>query len=195
LRARGNHEDAAQRYSRIVKLFRRRHARPPAAAATSGDPRPAIDDGLTAVVVVVEDEADEARAAAQRAEAWRKLRRIAAEAVIRQDEAEDLLADVREREPLAELAPRGGQLVSRFVALRAELPECDDPALRRHVSVLEKVFDHHALMLSSSLDLLAVDWRSERMVEELQKIDGLGAPAQWLEAVRAELREPDEALD
>jgi hypothetical protein len=174
-----------------VKLFKRRHARPP----IEDHVEPRVDDSVTAVVVLVEDEADEARRAAARVAAWKLLRRIVAEAVIRQDEAEDLLADIRDREPLAALAPRGGQLVSRFVALRNDLPDFDDAALRRHVSVLEKVFDHHALMLTSSLDLLAVDWRSERMVEELEKIDGLGAPAQWLEAVRAELRQPDEALD
>jgi hypothetical protein len=173
-----------------VRLFKRRHADSGGLAA-----RAAAADDLTAVVVVVDDEVDEARAAADRAAAWKALRRIAAEAIIRQDEAEDLLAAIHDREPLSDLAPRGGRLVSRFVALRNELPEADDSALRRHVSVLQKVFDHHALMLSSSLDLLAVDWRSERMVEELQKIDGLGAPAQWLEAVRAELREPDEATD
>jgi hypothetical protein len=181
----------ARRYSReSVKLFKRRH-HTASAERPAGEP---LDDVVSAVVVVVEDEADEARRAVERDEAWEALRRIVAEAVIRQDEAEDLLADIREREPLAALAPRGGRIVSRFVALRTDLPRFDDAALRRHVSVLEKVFDHHALMLSSSLDLLAVDWRSERMVEELEKIDGLGAPAQWLEAVRAELRRPDEAL-
>ena len=174
-----------------MKLFKRRHHRAPV-EHPADEP---LDEVVSAVVVVLEDEADEARRAVERDAAWQALRRIVAEAVIRQDEAEDLLADIRAREPLADLAPRGGRLVSRFVGLRAELPACDDMALRRHVSVLEKVFDHHALMLTSSLDLLAVDWRSERMVEELQKIDGLGAPAQWLEAVRAEVRRPDEALD
>ena len=49
------------------------------------------------------------------------------------------------------------------------------------------MFDHHALMLSSSLDMLAVDWRSERLVEELERIAGLGAPAARLEGIRAEL--------
>jgi hypothetical protein len=171
-----------------VRLFRRKHPQPPAEA----EPRRTVEDEATAVVVVVEDEVDEAQAAARRADAWKALRRIAAEAIIRQDDAEELLAQVREREPLCDLAPRGGELVSRFVDLRNLLPESDDPAIRRHVSVLEKVFDHHALMVSSSLDLLAVDWRSERMVEQLQKIDGLGAPGQWLEAVWAELREPEE---
>lgn len=172
-----------------MKLFKRRRHDTPAE-------RPAAEplDDVVSAVVVLDDEADEARRAVDRAEAWQALRRIVAEAVIRQDEAEDLLADIREREPLAGLAPRGGRLISRFVALRADLPDFDDPALHRHVSVLEKVFDHHALMLTSSLDLLSVDWRSERMVEELEKIDGLGAPAQWLETVRAELRRPDEAI-
>jgi hypothetical protein len=173
-----------------VKLFKRRHQN---LSAEHAHDEP-LGDVVSAVVVVVEDEADEARRAVERDEAWEALRRIVAEAVIRQDEAENLLAGIREREPLATLAPRGGRLVSRFVALRTDLPHLEDAALRRHVSVLEKVFDHHALMLTSSLDLLSVDWRSERMVEELEKIDGLGAPAQWLEAVRAELRRPDEAL-
>ena len=42
-------------------------------------------------------------------------------------------------------------------------------------------------MLSSSLDMLAVDWRSERIVEELERITGLGAPAQRLDRIREEL--------
>jgi hypothetical protein len=39
------------------------------------------------------------------------------------------------------------------------------------------------------LDLLTVDWRSERMVEQLERIDGLGRPAKWLDATRLELLE------
>ena len=53
--------------------------------------------------------------------------------------------------------------------------------------MLGPVLDHHALMLSSSLDMLAVDWRSERIVEELERITGLGAPAQRLDRIREEL--------
>jgi hypothetical protein len=162
-------------------MFLRRRAR-----AARGALHEPADHRVTAVVVF-EDDAEELDAAAAREQARAALRAIAAEAVIHQDAAEQLLADVRARLPLAELAPRGGHLASRFVALRRALPETDDPQLRRHVAVLRKVFDHHALMLSCSLELLSVDWRSERMVEELEKIDGLGAPAQWLEAVRAEL--------
>ena len=39
------------------------------------------------------------------------------------------------------------------------LPESNDPAIRRITDMLGPVLDHHALMLNSSLDMLAVDWR------------------------------------
>jgi hypothetical protein len=120
-------------------------------------------------------------------EAWGELRRIVAEAVIWQDKAEELLVDIRHREPLAELAPRGGPLIRRFCALKQRLPESSDPAIRRYTDVLGPVFDHHALMLNASLDMLAVDWRSERIVAELERIEGLGAPAQRLDRLREEL--------
>jgi hypothetical protein len=120
--------------------------------------------------------------------ALRALRAITAEAVIRQVEAEDLLAGIRRREPLAELAPRGGRLTSRFVALREALPQrCDDADVRRYTRVLRAVFDHHALMLSSSMELLAFDWRSQAIVDQIEKIDGLGPPAMWLEEIRREV--------
>ena len=147
--------------------------------------RPGIGlrDGDTAVVVV-----DGAACSTRgRADELAALRAITAEAVILQDAAEDLLVAIRERRPLAELAPRGGPLVSRFLALRARLASSADPDVRRYTTVLRAVFDHHALVLSTSLDLLAVDWRSEAMVRQLEQIDGLGPPAQWLEDVRREL--------
>ena len=120
-------------------------------------------------------------------EAWGELRRIVAEAVIWQDKAEELLVDIRHREPLAELAPRGGPLIRRFCELRTRLPVSNDPAIRCFTDVLGPVLDHHALMLNSSLDMLAVDWRSERIVAELERIEGLGAPAARLERIREEL--------
>jgi hypothetical protein len=120
-------------------------------------------------------------------DAWRELHRIVAEAVIWQDKAEELLVDISHREPLAELAPRGGPLIRRFFELKRRLPQSSDPEIRRITEVLGPVLDHHAMMLNSSLDMLAVDWRSERIVEELERIDGLGAPAQRLDRIRAEL--------
>jgi hypothetical protein len=159
-------------------MLRRRRART--------DPEPAQDLGVRVISVAWDDEA-EAMRAAPREQAWRELRAIVAEAVIWQDEANEVLAAISRREPLAELAPRGGPLVRRFCELRDRLPESDDPELRRITDVLGPVLDHHALMLSSSLDMLAVDWRSPRIVEELEKIEGLGAPGERLESIRAEL--------
>jgi hypothetical protein len=156
-------------------MFRRRRAHT--------DPGPAPDFGARVVSVVRDDEP----APPSAEDAWRELRAIVAEAVIWQDAAEELLAAISRREPLSELAPRGGPLIRRFCRLRARLPESDDPELRRITDVLGPVFDHHALMLSSSLDMLAVEWRSERLVEELERITGLGRPAARLEGIRAEL--------
>jgi hypothetical protein len=161
-------------------LFRRRRAQ--------RDPGSVQDDGVRVVSIAYdEDDGADARRAAAREEAWRQLRAIVAEAVIWQDSAEELLAAISRREPLAELAPRGGPLIRRFCELGDRLPRSDDHEIQRITTVLGPVFDHHALMLSSSLDMLAVDWRSERIVEELEKIHGLGAPAERLETIRAQL--------
>ena len=141
---------------------------------------------VTSVVVDEDDGAPTDRDAAPE-RAWRELRAIVAEVLIWQDAANDVLAAISRREPLAELAPRGGPLVRRFCELRARLPESNDVELRRITEILAPVFDHHALMLSSSLDMLAVDWRSDRLVQELERITGLGAPAERLEGIYAEL--------
>ena len=147
--------------------------------------RPLADELDVHVLSVDVD--DDGRGAGERAaadeRAWRELRAIVAEAVIWQDEANEVLRAVSRREPLAELAPWGGPLVRRFCELRARLPESDDLELRRITEVLGPVLDHHALMLSSSLDMLAVDWRSERIAEELERITGLGPPAERLERI------------
>jgi len=152
--------------------------------------QPPIPDDLGVSVIAI-DVDDDGRAPDERAaaleQAWRELRAIVAEAVIWQDAADEVLAAISRREPLAELAPRGGPLVRRFCALRARLPESDDLELRSITDVLGPVLDHHALMLSSSLDMLAVDWRSERLVEELERIKGLGAPAHRLERIHSRL--------
>jgi hypothetical protein len=149
---------------------------------------PAHDHGARVLSVVFDEDGRAGeRLAEARATAWRELREIVAEAVIRQDQANELLLAISRREPLAELAPRGGPLIRRFFALRARLPECEDPDLRRITGVLGPVFHHHAMMLSSALDMLAVDWRSERLVAQLERIEGLGTPARRLEEIRAEL--------
>lgn len=166
---------------RSVKEQAKRHlVRRPAARSM---PAVALDD--VRAVIVDEREAGQAQ---RRARALAALAAIMDEAVILQDQTEELLVDIRHREPLADVSPRGGRLASRFYALRGQLPELRDPEVQRYTELLRMVFDHHALMITSSLDLLSVDWRSERMVEQLERIDGLGRPAEWLDAARLELR-------
>jgi hypothetical protein len=159
-------------------MFRRRRAR---------NSRPAVPEDLGAAVVSIRIDDNVVATPPDREQAWKELRAIVAEAIIWQDEATEVLIAISRREPLAELAPRGGPLVRKFCQLRDRLPESDDPELRRITEVLGPVLHHHALMLSSSLDMLAVDWRSERLVAELERIDGLGPPAERLELIRAEL--------
>lgn len=114
------------------------------------------------------------------------LRRIVDESILLQGLTEDILAGIHERRSLAELAPPGGALVSRFVALRAGVPEPADPLLRDVARTLRETLDHHALMLSCSLELLG-DLRPERVSEQIDQLDGLGAPARRLCALQEEL--------
>jgi len=116
------------------------------------------------------------------------MRRIVAEAVILQDEAEAVVRGAQAREGLGFLAPRGGPLVRRFFSLRDLLPKaCDDPAdedLRRR---LDAILHHHALAVWVALDLLACEWRSERIARQLDALDGLGEPAVELDQLYAQL--------
>jgi hypothetical protein len=119
--------------------------------------------------------------------AWERFAIVVDEAIVLQDSTELMLCEIRDQRPLADLAERGGPVISRFETLRRELPAARGPDLARRIDLLDRILAHHAMVLSASLDLLSVNWRSERMVEELGKIAGLGRPAQWLEALKAEL--------
>lgn len=116
------------------------------------------------------------------------MRRIVAEAVILQDEAEAVVRGAQAREGLGFLAPRGGPLVRRFFGLRDLLPKaCEDSAdedLRRR---LDAILHHHALAVWVALDLLACEWRSERIARQLDALDGLGEPAVELDQLYAQL--------
>ncbi|MFL6044080.1 MAG: hypothetical protein ACJ72M_03065 [Propionibacteriaceae bacterium] len=116
------------------------------------------------------------------------MRRIAAEAVILQDEAEAVVRGARAREGLGFLAPRGGPLVRRFFGLRDQLPKaCDDAADEELRRQLDAILHHHALAVWVALDLLACEWRSERIARQLDALDGLGEPAVHLDQLYAEL--------
>jgi hypothetical protein len=151
-----------------VRLFRRA-------------PRPAdLDDARVVSHVVMFDDAPDP-------EARRRLLRAVAEAVVLQDRAVEVLADMRNREPLDEVAQRAGPLARRFHALRDELPVAEDGVMQRQCATASVVLDHHGRVLVHGLELLAAEWRSERIVEQLERLDGLGAPAERLDALYAEL--------
>jgi hypothetical protein len=116
------------------------------------------------------------------------MRRIAAEAVILQDEAEAVVRGARAREGLGFLAPRGGPLVRRFFVLRDSLPKtCESPADEELRRQLDAILHHHALAVWVAMDLLACEWRSERIADQLDALDGLGEPAVQLDQLYAAL--------
>ena len=116
------------------------------------------------------------------------LRRIAAEAVILQDRPRTCSAAYAPGRPLGELAPRGGPVVRRFFALRDSLPaHCEDPEDERIRRILDVTLHHHAMVLSTALEFLALEWRSDQISRQLDGFDGLGAPARALDEVYATL--------
>jgi hypothetical protein len=128
------------------------------------------------------------------AETRAALRSVAAEALIRQDEAEAVIRSIRAREQLGLVARRGGPLVRRFFALRDELPSvCDDPEDARIRDALDAILHAHALAVSVALDLLACEWRSDRLARQVDSLTGLGAPAEILEVLYRELGREDRA--
>jgi hypothetical protein len=127
-------------------------------------------------------------AAEEQADQHAALRRIAAEAVILQDEAESVIAGIRARQGLGYLAPRGGPVVRRFFALRDRLPpRCADPADERLREILDVTCHHHAMALATALEFCALEWRSPQIARQIDAFDGLGPPARHLDEAYAEL--------
>lgn len=126
--------------------------------------------------------------AEEQADQHMTLRRIAAEAVILQDEAEAVIAGIRARQSLGYLAPRAGPVVRRFFALRDWLPRwCADPDDERRRAILDVTFHHHAMALATALEFSALEWRSPEIARQIDALDGLGPPARRLDEVYAEL--------
>jgi hypothetical protein len=108
--------------------------------------------------------------------------------MILQDEAEAVVRGAQAREGLGFLAPRGGPLVRRFFGLRDLLPgACPDSADEELRRQLDAILHHHALAVWVALDLLAYEWRSEKIGRQLDALNGLGEPAAHLEQLYAEL--------
>ena len=115
------------------------------------------------------------------------LRRIAAEAVILQDQADVALRQARARAPLGQIAPYAGPLVHRFFRLRDRLPRhCADPADERLRATLDVILHHHAMLVATALDLLAYEYRSESVARAVESME-IGEPGRRLDEVYAEL--------
>jgi hypothetical protein len=139
----------------------------------------------TVTSVVFYDDAD--ADATVRLDRRAQLRRIVAEAVVLQDKAVEVLADIRDREPLAEMASRGGPVARRFFELRRQLPPPADGEMARQCETAGVLLDHHGTLIVQALELLAGSWRSQAVVAQLERLDGLGAPAERLDALYSEL--------
>ena len=160
-----------------MRFFRRRRRTGPAEA------------GHDAVPVSGVRFVDDAGSRDHDAAARDSLRRIVDEAVLLQGLTEDMLAGIRLRRSLSELAAPGGALISRFAELRAAVPEPADARLRDVARTVRETLDHHALMLHCSLDLLG-DLRPERVAGHRDQLTGLGAPARRLRALQDQLNSP-----
>ena len=107
--------------------------------------------------------------------------------MILQDRAAELLGEIRAREPLGLVAPRGGPLATRFFELRRRLPMPADGAMARQCETASVVLDHHGMLITNALEMLAVDWRSPVIARQLDLLDGLGPAAERLDDLYSEL--------
>jgi hypothetical protein len=115
------------------------------------------------------------------------LRRLGWEGVYRAGEVEDMLRAVHDDEPLSEVAPDSGVLVSRYCEMRRELNRIEAPELQAHVRALSEIFDYLSQLLHHSVALLAVGWRSERLREQQRRVGPIGRQGDRLRRVVAEL--------
>lgn len=116
------------------------------------------------------------------------LLRVAAEAVILQDEADVVMGRIGQHAPLGEIAPIAGPLSRRFFALRTELPpSCADPEAQRLRHTIDLVLYHHAMQLTTAMDFLAVEWRSAELARQVGTIRDLGPVTELLDEVYHDL--------
>jgi hypothetical protein len=118
----------------------------------------------------------------------RRVLRLAQEGLYWQGEVEDLLLAIRDGGDLADLSRAGGPIISRYEAMRVELRGLGHPALRDDLGALDEIFANHAMLLNCALDLLAVSWRSERLLEEQGRLGGVGRQGERLAVLTARLK-------
>jgi hypothetical protein len=103
-----------------------------------------------------------------------------------------LLIAIRDDERIADLAPEAGDLVSRYLAMRRELRQIHSPALEPYASALSEIVDYLGQLLYYALDLLAVNWRSERLREQQDMLGPIGPQGERLRWIVGELDRFDE---
>ncbi|MFL5841104.1 MAG: hypothetical protein ACJ77Z_11715 [Thermoleophilaceae bacterium] len=116
-----------------------------------------------------------------------KLLVLARQGLLRAVEVETILYAIRNEERIAELAPRGGELVSSCLDMMEAANRVDGPELRLHAEALSQIFDFLAQHLYHALELLAYSWRSERLREEQHKLGPLGKPGERLRLVASDI--------
>jgi len=109
------------------------------------------------------------------------------EAVYRMGDVEDLLCEIRDGEPLAELAPRGGKLISRYLQMRDGLQAIDSPDLNSYRVELGEVFQYLAYLSHHALELYAVSWRSEALRDQQRQLGPIGEQGERLLRLESEL--------
>ena len=72
---------------------------------------------------------------------------------------------------------------------------CEDPGDEKLRRQLDAILHHHALAVWVALDLLACEWRSEKIGHQLDALNGLGEPAAQLDQLYAELAQRSSADD
>jgi len=117
-----------------------------------------------------------------------RLLRLAQEGFYWQGEVEDLLIAIRDGGDLADLSRAGGPIISRYEAMRVELRAIRHPVLRDDLIALDEIFANHAMLLNCALDLLAVSWRSERLLEEQGRLGGVGPQGERLAELTGRLK-------
>jgi hypothetical protein len=117
----------------------------------------------------------------------RDLHRLAWEGLYREDDVRELLRAVRDDEPLDEVAPESGKLVSRYCAMRRELRAIKSEELQPQVRALSEIFDYLAQLLHYAVALLGTSWRSEVLREQQRMVGPIGPQGERLRRVVAEV--------
>jgi hypothetical protein len=125
------------------------------------------------------------------------LFRLALEAAELEDRGKEVFDGIREGGSAAALAPPGHAIAARYIQMRYELPNVEEPRLHRCAEVLDVVFDHHAELIYLSLVFLVAGQISgQPEIYRLDRLYGFGATSDWLSAIVAALRDDQlERLD